>query len=145
MSERVLQEVMGRVPAWTPAVLPGYRRRALSGRCYPGVCAARGASVAGRVLHAVSAAELARLDRFEGDEYVALVVPGVRLGAAGGGDAVAARVWVMRDPDGMLEAEWSFDRFLEKDEGWYVDMCREWAADDRIEQQQCTPQRRGCQ
>lgn len=144
MSERVLQAVMGRVPQWTPGVLPGYRRRALgNGRCYPGVCAAAGASVRGRVLQAVSAAELARLDRFEGDEYAAVVVPGVRLGAGGEGGPVSARVWVMREPEGMLEAEWSFDRFVEKDEAWYVDMCREWAADDLVEQQQCTPQRRG--
>lgn len=141
MSERVLEVVIGRVPPWSAATLPGYRRRALgNGRCYPGVCRAAGAAVRGRLLRGISPAELARMDRFEGDEYAAVVVPDVRLD---GGQSVRARLWVLESMEGVEDGEWSFESFLENDEGWYVEMCREWSEDDKREQQQCTPQRRG--
>jgi Gamma-glutamyl cyclotransferase, AIG2-like len=142
MSERVLAVVLGRVPRWSAAELSGYRRSPLgNGRCYPGVCPSPSSKVRGRVLHDVTPSELARLDRFEGDEYAAVVVPGVRLLQSG--EDIRARMWVLADTQGVLEGEWSFDAFLEKDEAWYVRMCKEWADDDAKEQQQCTPQRRG--
>jgi gamma-glutamylcyclotransferase (GGCT)/AIG2-like uncharacterized protein YtfP len=141
MSERVLEAVLGRVPRWTPGEVSGFKRSPLgNGRCYPGVCPSPCDVVRGRVLRDVGSEELARLDRFEGDEYRAVVVPNVRLDS---GETVRARLWVLSDVEGVLAGDWDFDRFLDMDEGWYVKMCREWADDDAIQRQQCTPQRRG--
>lgn len=94
----------------------------------------------GRVLRGVTADELATLDRFEGDEYAPVVVAGVRLDS---GESVAARLWLLEDTSGLLEEEWSFERFMEEDEGWYVRMCMEWAEEDKVEKRKCTPQQRG--
>jgi hypothetical protein len=52
-----------------PAVLHGYRRRAVRTDGYPIVLPQRGASVRGRILDRVIAAELARLAAYEGDAY----------------------------------------------------------------------------
>lgn len=140
MSEKVLEAVLGRVPSWTPGTVTGYARVCLgNGRCYPGVLPRNGATVTGRVLRDVTASELARLDRFEGDEYHAIVQDVVLQD----GTKVMARMWALADMDGVIDQEWNFDKFLAENEHWYVDMCRSWAADDEKEEQKCTAQRRG--
>lgn len=142
MSERVLEAVLGRVPVWTAGEISGFKRSALANdRCYPGVCRAPPSStVRGRVLHDITAEELTTMDRFEGEEYEAVVMPDVRLES---GKDVRARVWVLSNMEGVLDSEWSFDEFVEKNEGWYVRMCKEWADEDAIEQKQFTSQQRG--
>lgn len=75
------------------------------------------------------------MDRYEGDEYEALVVGGVTLQT---GEVGRARVWAMKESEGVLEEGWSFDKFLQVDERWYVDMCKEWKEEDRVEMRKCT-------
>lgn len=141
MSERVLQVVLGRVPVWSHAELDGFARVPLGNeRCYPGALVRPGAKIRGRILHGVNADELARLDRFEGDEYEPVVVEGIRLDS---GALVDARVWKLAQFEGILDGQWDYNKFVLEDEHWYVQMCKEWAHDDEIEQQKCTPQRRG--
>jgi gamma-glutamylcyclotransferase (GGCT)/AIG2-like uncharacterized protein YtfP len=141
MSEKVLKAVLGRVPQHCPGELDGFARCPLSDRCYPGAVARQGSRLRGRVLRGISPAELAVLDRFEGDEYTSIFVDGVRLES---GETVRARFWPLADATGiLLDGDWSYDQFLATNESWYVKMCSEWAADDKREQQQCTPQRRG--
>lgn len=141
MSERVLQAVLGRVPNWSCGELTDFKRVSLGNeRCYPGALPHPASKICGRVLHDLSADELARLDRFEGDEYEAVIIDEVLLAS---GEKVRARVWKLADLNGVLDRDWDYDKFLRHDENWYVEMCREWAADDDTEQQKCTAQRRG--
>jgi gamma-glutamylcyclotransferase (GGCT)/AIG2-like uncharacterized protein YtfP len=130
MSEPVLEAVLGRVPAWTPGRVAGYARGPLCGRCYPGAVPRAGAELPGRALQGVRPAELARLDRFEGDEYEP-AVEAVRLDT---GEVVRARLWRLHDQSGLLDGDWSFDEFVKVNEGWYIQMCRDWATQDDREQ-----------
>lgn len=63
------------------ATAPGYARFVVRGETYPGAIAAPGASLQGVLYHDVDAADLERLDRFEGADYRRITVE-VR-GAAG--------------------------------------------------------------
>jgi gamma-glutamylcyclotransferase (GGCT)/AIG2-like uncharacterized protein YtfP len=127
MSESVLEVVLGRVPAWTEGRVSGYARVPLCGRCYPGAVPRDGGVIIGRVLRGVSSHELARLDRFEGDEYCP-VVETVRLDS---GDTVRARLWALSDLNDVVpDSDWSFDRFVKVDQAWYLTSCKEWADQD---------------
>jgi gamma-glutamylcyclotransferase (GGCT)/AIG2-like uncharacterized protein YtfP len=127
MSESVLETVLGRVPAWTAGSVAGYTRAPLCGRCYPGAVPRDGAVISGRVLRGVRSHELARLDRFEGDEYRP-VVETVLLDT---GDTVRARLWTLHDLKGVvLDGDWSFEQFLREDQAWYLTSCKEWADQD---------------
>lgn len=79
------------------------------------------------------------MDRFEGDEYQALVVGGVTLQT---GQVGTARVWAIKETHGVLEEGWSFDTFLELHQHWYVDMCNQWKEQDRLQMSSCTPRER---
>lgn len=143
MSERVLEVVLGRIPRWVCGEVSGFASAPLGdGRCYPGAFRKPGSVLRGRVLCDLTRSELDRLDRFEGDEYEASSVPNVTLQ---GGASVSARMWILPPSEmgGVLDGDWSFDAFLAKDEEWYVKMCQEWADEDSVEHQKCTPQQRG--
>lgn len=88
------------------AVLPGHERRAVRGETYPGVIAAPGASVAGVVYFDVAAADLARLDDFEGSPYerrsVVLELAGQEL---------PAEVYLIRDPGRLEDSPWDVAGF----------------------------------
>ena len=72
MDRELLSTVLGR-RVWPreliPAVLRGYRRSPVHAERYPIVLPRRGASVRGRVLDRVTAAERARVAAYEGDAY----------------------------------------------------------------------------
>ena len=76
MSRDVLRVLLRRVPEMRPAVLRGYRRYRLVGRCYPAVVA-RGPSdaVCGRLLCNLSSEEVELLNAFEDSAYDRLFVP----------------------------------------------------------------------
>jgi len=61
--------VAGRPLPFREAVLPGFARRGLARRPYPGLLAAPGEETPGRLLETLDAAALARLDRYEGALY----------------------------------------------------------------------------
>ena len=65
----VMQAVAGqRFPA-RPAVLHGYRRRAIRGKAFPGVAAWPGAAVRGTLYRGLTRAHLRRLDAYENPFY----------------------------------------------------------------------------
>ncbi len=66
----VMQAVAGREHGSVPAKANGYVRRYLAGRIYPGIAVDLASSVEGKVYLDVDAAAIARLDYFEGPEYV---------------------------------------------------------------------------
>jgi gamma-glutamylcyclotransferase (GGCT)/AIG2-like uncharacterized protein YtfP len=88
MFPAVVRRLAGRTLATQPAVLRGFARHALRGARYPGLVPAPDACVAGLVAHGVWPALLAKLDRWEGDEYVR---ERVRVAMPGAGHALA---WV---------------------------------------------------
>jgi len=65
----VMLAVSGRLPASQPAELPGYRRGIIPGRAYPGIEPADD-RVTGTLYRHPGAGALARIDRFEGAEYL---------------------------------------------------------------------------
>lgn len=91
----VLRELLGRVPAMTPARAEGWRVAALDGRVYPGLVPGPG-SADGLLLHGLTPAERATLDAYEGPEYQARTI---RL--QDGGEALAY-LWLGE----TLPADW---------------------------------------
>jgi len=71
--------------ATTTVTAPGYRVLAWPPRSYPAIVAAPGALARGLLIGGLAAGDLARLDRFEGNEYVRrpieLIVTGRLIGA----------------------------------------------------------------
>ncbi|SFF50638.1 Uncharacterized conserved protein YtfP, gamma-glutamylcyclotransferase (GGCT)/AIG2-like family [Fontimonas thermophila] len=61
--------VLGRTPAYRPAVLDGYRRCSLRGQRFPGLLPDPAAQTPGALIE-VSPRELRRLDRYEDDFYL---------------------------------------------------------------------------
>lgn len=65
----IMARVCGREFASEPASLADHRRHPVRGQDYPGLRAAPGGQVPGRLYRDVDEAAWARLDAFEGDEY----------------------------------------------------------------------------
>lgn len=78
-----------------PCVLPGYRRRRIQGRSWPGIRPDSGESTAGLLLRDVSKAQLEIFDLFEGDTYERRTVR-VRL-VESAEEEVNAFTYVVRD------------------------------------------------
>jgi gamma-glutamylcyclotransferase (GGCT)/AIG2-like uncharacterized protein YtfP len=86
-----------------PARIEGWRRHAIRGASYPGIGAAPGSSVEGRLWLDVTTAELARLDAFEGAEYR---LQTVLARPADGTPPRQAHVWVWLDDARRLDLDW---------------------------------------
>ena len=100
------QVVSGRYRS-EPATLHHHQRHALTGLSYPGVVASAGVQVAGRLYFDVSAADIARLDAFEGDEYRRDALP-VLLAS---GETVSAWTYVWLDHGRLEDALWLSEAF----------------------------------
>lgn len=76
MFDRVWARVVKGHYATTPATLHGYQRLAVKGEDYPvAIPAAPASSISGILYLGINAADLARLDAFEGDYYLRLPTP----------------------------------------------------------------------
>jgi len=65
----IIERIVGRPLAGVPARLDGYARFRVRGRVYPAIVEAAGAEVSGVLYPGLEAAELDRLDFYEGDLY----------------------------------------------------------------------------
>jgi gamma-glutamylcyclotransferase (GGCT)/AIG2-like uncharacterized protein YtfP len=65
----IIAHIVGRRLAGRPARLFGYARYRISDRVYPAIVPAAGADVVGILYSGLDAAELTRLDDYEGDIY----------------------------------------------------------------------------
>ncbi|MFD7505421.1 gamma-glutamylcyclotransferase family protein [Streptomyces sp. NPDC059850] len=99
----VLEALLGRIPARTPASAPGWRAAALEGRVYPGlVVNALGGAAAGMLLTGLSDEEWAILDAFEDRRYELLEIP------LANGERGWAYIW----QDGEVrEEDWDAETF----------------------------------
>ena len=108
MWPEVLEAVMGRRLASTPATLAGFKRLRVRGASYPVVVPSAGGRVEGVLYRGLSHGELRRLDAFEGGEYdrVERTV-----------DGVLAQVYVLAEAFRHIaeETEWTPDQMTEKD------------------------------
>jgi gamma-glutamylcyclotransferase (GGCT)/AIG2-like uncharacterized protein YtfP len=65
----IIERIVGRALAGEPARLEGYARFRVKGRVYPAIVEAAGCEVPGVLYAGLEAAELDRLDFYEGDLY----------------------------------------------------------------------------
>lgn len=99
------QVVTGRYGS-KPAVLHHHQRHALTGLSYPGVVAAAGEQVTGRLYLDVGADDIARLDAFEGSEYRRDL-----LQVIAGGEPASAWTYIWLDPQRLSGQPWRTDAF----------------------------------
>jgi gamma-glutamylcyclotransferase (GGCT)/AIG2-like uncharacterized protein YtfP len=102
-----------RALATEPAALAGYARFALRGASYPGIAPAANGVVVGMLVRGITPALLARLDRWEGAEYVRTPV---RVTLANGASAPAwAYVLAPRERHRALAQGWDAAAFARRD------------------------------
>ncbi len=107
MFPAVMARVSGRRAAGRPAVLEQYACYRVRGAVYPGIIPVEEACTEGMVYAGLGAAPLARLDRYEGDEYRRERVQ-VRLH---GGRVIEAWTYVMRSTDRLSAEPWDRAQF----------------------------------
>jgi gamma-glutamylcyclotransferase (GGCT)/AIG2-like uncharacterized protein YtfP len=116
----VLQTLIGRVPASTPAQLTNWRAVRLPGRPYPGLVHSSGHTVSGLVFDDLTPDEWLLLDRFEDTDYDLQQIP---LDAGG---AAWAYVWQKEAED----ADWLLDTFTAAELPAYIRRCAAWLERD---------------
>ena len=107
MFDEVWRQVVNGDYRSAPATLHHHQRHALTGLSYPGVVAAPDIRVDGRLYFDVSAADLARLDAFEGAEYRRDAVQ-VMLAS---GEPVGAWTYIWLDPQRLSGQPWRSEAF----------------------------------
>jgi len=110
MCTDIMFGVAGLALEYEAATLREHSRHPVAGETYPGMIPAAGAAVSGVLYRDVPPAALARLDAFEGEQYLRLTVQ-VELAD---GRMAAADTYVFRPEFAHLLAggEWDFDGFL---------------------------------
>ncbi|NMG65034.1 gamma-glutamylcyclotransferase [Azoarcus indigens] len=110
MCSDIMFGVAGLVLEYEAAILHGHRRHPVRGEAYPGMVPAAGAHVAGVLYRNVPSTALARLDAFEGEQYLRLQVK-VELAD---GRIEDADTYVFRPEFAhlLVAGEWDFDGFL---------------------------------
>ena len=109
----MVPEVMARVCGYRGtgrmASLAGYSRSRVAGALYPAITPAQGGIVEGILYHGLNAHLLARLDRFEGDQYRR---ERVDIDCARRRYRAWTYVWTSSAGDGLERRPWSLDEFL---------------------------------
>jgi gamma-glutamylcyclotransferase (GGCT)/AIG2-like uncharacterized protein YtfP len=110
MCEDIMRAVSGHRAAHEPATLDGFSRHPVTGQRYPGIRPHAGGRVVGVLYRDLPAQALARLDAFEGEQYVRRIV---RVTLADGA-MLRAATYVFKAAYAHLlgPGEWDFDAFL---------------------------------
>ena len=106
----VWQQVVRGAYRSAPAWLDGYRRYALANEPYPGMVQEAGGRVDGLLYCDVSEDDLARLDAFEGDQYLRLSVP-LSMAAESGTLLLQADTYVFTAVEQLSQAAWDPQAF----------------------------------
>ncbi|KQV86121.1 gamma-glutamylcyclotransferase family protein [Pelomonas sp. Root1237] len=108
----IMARVCGREFASEPASLTDHQRHPVRGQDYPGLRAAAGGLVPGRVYRDVDTGAWERLDAFEGVEYERADV----VVALADGNALPAQVYRFRPEfaDRLLPGDWDADAFAQE-------------------------------
>ena len=110
MCPDIMTRVAGRALPGEVAWLPDHSRHPVRGETYPGLVAAPGGRVEGRLYRGLDDVAFARLDTFEGAMYERRAV---RVNLVGGSE-VDAWCYICRDEYGylLLPGDWDFAAFL---------------------------------
>lgn len=127
LAPEVMQAVAGREHGSVPAKANGYVRRYLAGRIYPGIAVDLASSVEGKVYLDVDAAAIARLDYFEGPEYVRRKIDATL--ADGSTLAVEAYIVPAEKRHLLTDVAWSFDDFAEHRRERFLQYARDYMVD----------------
>ena len=113
----ILEILLGRVPALSPASARGWRVRALPGVAYPGMVADPDGVADGVLLAGLTEAECRLLDAYEDPEYEPTLIT-----LDGGGRRARAYVWT-----GPTEPyDWDPVHFAEHELARFAEGCRAW-------------------
>ena len=107
MFAEVWQQVVRGRYASQPVILHGYDRFAVRNETYPGIVARRDAQVPGLLYLGIDAADLARLDQFEGADYRRIDTAVI---AADGG-IHPVQTYLYREPAGLSDQPWHPESF----------------------------------
>lgn len=112
MCADIMRAACGGLPAASSARLYGFSRHPVAGEEYPGIRRAPEACVEGVVYHDASPEQLARLDAFEGSQYVRQDVEIV----LDDGRRLNAQTYVFADEQLHLlrPGDWNYTAFLER-------------------------------
>ncbi|KXJ92733.1 AIG2-like family-domain-containing protein [Microdochium bolleyi] len=111
--------VLKSLHSFNPAILHGYCRRRVQYADYPGITPDADHEVRGMYVTGLTAANMYKLDQFEGSEYDRKTVK-VRLLTKVGddkgagnveGDEVETEVYVYKNPNHLEDREWDFEEF----------------------------------
>ncbi len=121
----VWTRLVPRPRASVAAVLQGFVREGVRGQSYPGIRPQAGAQTAGRLYLDIDAEELARLDAFEGAEYVRETVTVQMQTRDGRAIELPAQVYRFVDARSLDGAPWDEARFArESAAGFYREHTR---------------------
>eukprot|EP00897_Mesotaenium_endlicherianum_P000154 jgi/Mesen1/10139/ME000076S09647 len=124
MAEEVLQKLIGRVPAQSPAYVQDYHRYSIRGANYPAVAPRKDSSVTGKVLYDLSDSEQEVFDEFEDVQYVRTLVASILLEQV----QVAAYMYVWANhSDPVLYGDWDYQGWRKMCLDEYVQMCHEFS------------------
>ena len=111
MFPEVWARLVTRPRASVAAVLQGFVREGVRGQSYPGIRKQAGAQTAGRLYLDIDTQELARLDAFEGAEYVRESVTVQMHTPDGRRIELPAQAYRFVDAQGLDGAPWDEGRF----------------------------------
>ncbi|QDU54741.1 gamma-glutamylcyclotransferase family protein [Aeoliella mucimassa] len=119
----MMQAVVGRLVASQPATLLKYVRSQLTGCYYPGMVPSDYHQVTGAVYCDLTDAELARLDYFEGPEYLRATVQPV-LGESN--QVVSAEAYLLQpsEQSRMLHLDWDVQHFRQSNLQEFLEVAR---------------------
>ncbi|MFQ5784460.1 MAG: gamma-glutamylcyclotransferase family protein [Alphaproteobacteria bacterium] len=124
----LLEIVLGRAVAdedMTPATLPDHALKRVVEEGYPALVPRPGGSVEGVLVRGLDAGDIARLEWFEGKEYVPAVVEVRRAGGGRAGDErAAALIQTPTDALEIADADWHFARWRGKEKARVVSLTR---------------------
>ncbi|KMT07648.1 hypothetical protein BVRB_6g147720 [Beta vulgaris subsp. vulgaris] len=123
LADQVVQVLLNRVPASSPAILPNFNRFSIKGRVYPAILPVENKKVLGRVLTGVTNHELDILDIFEDVEYVRNSVE-VTLEDSLEKLQAYAYVWDDKD-DPNLYRDWDFENWKSTHMNDFIEMTKE--------------------
>ena len=109
MVPTIMHRVSGYARPGRTALLPGYRRRMISGELYPGIVPDPAETVEGTLYRDLALRQLQRLDRFEGAQYQRETVEIIDGGVAG-----IAQAYVLRPQwrHSLTDRHWELAAFL---------------------------------
>lgn len=112
-----------------PALLHHYCRHKVDGCDYPGIISEQDKSVRGTYVTGLNAADIVRLDSFEGDQYSRNKVEVELIEGPEKGATKEAETYVWIESGGLVKEEWNYDEFRKEKMHRWADHSEEYAGE----------------